>query len=74
MKISEIVTEAKLEEISQEVKDKYVGRASTAHSGYNMARRNTTGKEQEKWARKERNTKKGISRALKDTEQDEPKN
>jgi len=74
MKISEIITETKLEEISQELKDRYVGRATTAHSGYNMARRNTTGKEKEKWARKERNTKKGISRALKDTEQDHPDN
>jgi hypothetical protein len=68
MKISDIINEAKLEEVSKELKDKYVDRATTAHSGYNMARRNTTGKEQEHWGRKERNTKKGISRALKDTE------
>lgn len=74
MKISEIIIETKLEEVSQELKDKYVDRATTAHSGYNMARRNTTGKEQEVWTRKERNTKRGISRALKDTEIDNPKN
>jgi hypothetical protein len=73
MKISEIVTEAKLEEISKELKDRYDDRATTAHSGYNMARRNATDKEKEHWARKERNAKKGISRALKDTEKDDAK-
>lgn len=51
-------------EISQDLKNRYVERAVTAHGGYNMARRNTTGKVREYFARKEANTKKGISRAL----------
>lgn len=54
----------KLDEISQKLKDRYVDRAVNAHGHYNMARRNTQGKDQEYWARKEKNTKKGISRAL----------
>lgn len=51
-------------EISQELKNRYVERATAAHGHYNMARRNTTGKVKEYFARKEANTKKGISRAL----------
>jgi hypothetical protein len=70
MKISEIVTEAKLEEVSKELKDRYVQQAVGAHGHYNMARRNTQGKDKEYWARKEKNTQKGISRALKHTEKD----
>jgi hypothetical protein len=61
--------EADLVEISKPLRDRYVNRAVSAHGGYNMARRNTQGKEQEYWARKEQNTKKGISRALSDERQ-----
>jgi hypothetical protein len=62
--MSSKVTKEPLDEISQDLKNRYVGRAVTAHGGYNMARRNTTDKEKEYWARKEKNTKKGISRAV----------
>lgn len=55
-----------IDEISKQLRDKYVERAVTAHGGYNMARRNTTGADQEYFARKEKNTQKGISRALDD--------
>jgi hypothetical protein len=55
-----------INEISKQLRDRYVERAVTAHGGYNMARRNTTGKDQEYFARKEANTKKGIARALSD--------
>jgi hypothetical protein len=58
--------EADLAEISKPLRDRYVNRAVTAHGGYHMARRNTQGKDQEYWARKEKNTHKGISRALSD--------
>lgn len=53
-----------INEISKQLKDRYVARAVTAHSGYNMARRNTQGDEKEYFARKEKNTQKGISRAV----------
>ena len=53
-----------LTEISDELKKKYAYWATGAHGHYNMARRNTQGAEQEYWARKEHNTQKGISRAL----------
>lgn len=59
---------SQIDEISQELKNRYVERAVTAHGGYNMARRNTTGKVKEYFARKEANTKKGISRALRKEE------
>ena len=55
-----------LDEISQGLRDKYVAKATAAHGHYNMARRNTTGADQQYFARKEKNTQKGISRALDD--------
>jgi hypothetical protein len=55
-----------LNEISKGLRDKYVAKATAAHGHYNMARRNTTGADQEYFARKEKNTQKGISRALDD--------
>jgi hypothetical protein len=55
-----------LNEISQGLRDKYVAKATAAHGHYNMARRNTTGADQQYFARKEKNTQKGISRALDD--------
>ena len=58
--------ESLLNEISKELRDKYVNRAVSAHGGYNMARRNTQGDEQKEWQRKENNTNRGISRALSD--------
>lgn len=60
------IDESDLLEISKDLRDRYVDRAASAHGGYNMARRNTQGTDQEHWARKERNTKQGISRALSD--------
>lgn len=56
----------KLNEITRGLIDKYVERATAAHGHYNMARRNTTGDTQKYFARKEKNTQKGISRALDD--------
>jgi len=55
-----------INEISKQLRDRYVQRAVTAHGGYNMARRNTTGDEKKHWERKEKNTQTGISRALSD--------
>lgn len=57
---------SEISEISKNLRDKYVDRAVTAHGHYNMARRNTQGEEQSEWARKEQNSKNGISRALSD--------
>lgn len=55
-----------INEISKQLRDRYVQRAVTAHGGYNMARRNTTGDDKKHWERKEKNTQAGISRALSD--------
>lgn len=55
-----------LDEISQDIKDRYVRRASSEHGMANFAKRSTSGKEQEYWAHMEKKRKKGISRALKD--------
>lgn len=63
------LVEADLAELSKTTRDRYVNKAVSADGHYNMARRNTQGKDQEYWARKEQNTKKGISRALSDKRQ-----
>ncbi|WP_396189435.1 hypothetical protein, partial [Flavobacterium sp.] len=54
----------KVTEVSPELKQRYLDKAYPAHGDYNMARRQTTGKEQEHYARKEKNTKAGIKRAV----------
>jgi len=51
-------------EISQSTKDRYLRRATGDATMANFAKRSTSGKEQEYWARKEKNRKKGIARAL----------
>lgn len=61
-------TNKKVNEISDELRNRYVNRAVTAHGGNNMARRNTQPgtSDHEYFARKEKNNAKGISRALSD--------
>lgn len=54
-----------IDEISKKSKDSYVSKAVDDHGHANMARRHShEPKEKEYWSRREKNRKKGISRAL----------
>lgn len=65
VKVDEEIEEIEqIEEISKEKTQKYLDRAVDDHSHQNMARRNTTGDQQKEFARKEKNRKTGIGRAV----------
>lgn len=62
-----VIESENLNEISDEAKQKYIPIASRDASLANMAKRNSQDpKEQEYWARKEKNRKKGLVRAFKE--------
>ena len=56
----------RLNEISQSTKDRYIKRASTDATLANVAKRSSTGKTHDYWARKEKNRKQGLNRAFKE--------
>jgi hypothetical protein len=62
---AKMAEDTQIDEISRDMKNRYIDRASRDHGGANMARRHTTPgtKDHEYFKRKEKTLKKGITRA-----------